>query len=155
MNAKQLLNNILVTLGYSSTKQALLVDNGYCLNLDGNYPANVQRIVNKYDNNEINLNGVIVALSKVGTKKRTKVQGITASFQSDKGCSYMSVKATKQTEQTEQILNKLFNVLTSKDWGYDCGEFIEGEGGSFFGDSEKTLKEMQDDYKAALIEVLN
>tara|TARA_R110002153_G_scaffold63154_3_gene169573 strand:- start:205 stop:672 length:468 start_codon:yes stop_codon:yes gene_type:complete len=155
MNAKQLLNNILSTLGYSSVKQALLVDNGYCLNLDGVYSSDVQSVINKYDNNEINLNGVIIALSKLATKKRTKVQGLAASFQSDKECAYIGIKVTKQTEQTKQVLDQLFNVLTGNDWGYSCGELIDGEGGSFFGSSEKTIKEMQDDYKAALIEVLN
>lgn len=154
INKATLLNNILTSLNLTKSA-ALGLDLGYCLELKGNFSKDVQSIVEKYDNFEINLNGVIMALSFINKNPRTKIQGVKASFQSDKGCSYISVILTKYTKQTEQTLIELFNVLTSNDWGYDCGEFIGGERLSVFGDSEKTIKQMKDDYQAALKVVLN
>lgn len=86
---------------------------------------------------------------------RTKIQGIKATYQSDKECSYVHVSVTKESEFTNTMLNKIEEIMTSEDWGYYCAECIEGEGAIFFGDNEKTIKQMQDDYKQALKIVLN
>tara|TARA_R110002012_G_scaffold49804_4_gene128841 strand:+ start:19473 stop:19994 length:522 start_codon:yes stop_codon:yes gene_type:complete len=90
------------------------------------------------------------------TKNRTKIQGIKASFQSDKdGCSYVKVRLSKETEQTKAVLNKIVKIMISEDWCYYCAEYINDEGATFFGDNEKTIKQMKDDYQAALKLALN
>tara|TARA_Y100001956_G_C3982581_1_gene125751 strand:+ start:111 stop:554 length:444 start_codon:yes stop_codon:yes gene_type:complete len=88
-------------------------------------------------------------------KTRVKVQGIKASYQSDKECSYVHVQVTKENDLINSVLNKLEEIMTSEDWGYYCAECIEGEGAIFFGDNEKTIKQMKDDYKTALKLALN
>lgn len=98
----------------------------------------------------------IVPPKKVTKKLRTKIQGISASFQSDAdGCSYVKVKVNKETEQTKAVLNKIVKIMISEDWGYYCAEYINDEGATFFGDNEKTIKQMRDDYQAALKLALN
>lgn len=100
----------------------------------------------------------ITPVKKVVKKPRTKIKGITANFQSDQGgCSYVGVSLTKETEQTKSVLNKLVEIMTSRDWGYYCAEHLEDEGAAFFGEEEdeKTIKQMKDDYQAALKLALN
>lgn len=98
----------------------------------------------------------IVPTKKVTKKLRNKIQGISASFQSDvDGCSYVYVKLSKETEQTKAALNKIVKTMISEDWGYYCAEYLEDESATFFGDTEKTIKKMKDDYQAALKLALN
>lgn len=90
------------------------------------------------------------------TKQRTKIKGIKARFQSDvDGVSYINVTVSIDNQNTRQVLNKLEDIMTCEDWGYYCAECTEGEGAVFFGDNEKTIKQMKDDYKAALKLALN
>lgn len=93
-------------------------------------------------------------------KKRTKVQGITASFQSDiNGCSYIGIDITKDTAEVRKILVNMVDIM--ENWGYVQGEFCDWENMdvtpclSLFTEDEHTVKKLRDDYKHALIEVLN
>lgn len=97
---------------------------------------------------------------KPSSKKRTKVQGIKASFQSDiNGCSYIGIDITKDTKEVREILIKLADVMEG--WDYTQGEFCDWEDMevtpqlSLFTGDEHTVKKLRDDYKHALIEVLN
>lgn len=90
------------------------------------------------------------------TKVRTKIQGIKATFQSDiEGTSYVHMEVTKPSKEVNKVLQKLEDVMTSKDWGYVCVELLEDEAATFYGDPEKTIKQMKDDYKVALKLALN
>lgn len=98
----------------------------------------------------------IKPVKKAVKKSQTRIQGIKASFQSDKdGCSYVHVKLSKETEQTKAVLNKIVKTMISENWGYYCAEYLNDEGATFFGDNDKTIKQMKDDYKTALKLALN
>jgi|TARA_A100001518_G_C1227290_1_gene80756 hypothetical protein len=153
-----LLNTILNTLGMSK-QEALKNDLGYCIELTGNFTKDVQLIVDKYNNSEINLNGVILAL--IGTpKKRTKLKGITASFQSDvDGCSYIGLEITKNSLTVREYLKSIIAKLES--WDYVLGEYCNLDDMnlipciSLFTEPDHTINKLKDDYRTALIEVLN
>ena len=93
------------------------------------------------------------------SKKRTKLKGIKASFQSDKECSYIGIEITKDSLEVRNTLKKLVNIMQK--WEYIQGEYCDWDDMdvvpelSLFTDSEHTIKKLKDDYKHALIEALN
>lgn len=97
---------------------------------------------------------------KPAPKKRKKLRGIKASFQSDiDGCSYIGIDVTKDSPQIRTHLKAIVEKLES--WGYTLGEDPQLDNYeiipplSFFTDDDHTIKMLRDDYKTALIEVLN
>jgi hypothetical protein len=152
---KTLLNVILNTLDYKTAEQSLLVDNGYSLDLDKlntSLNTKVLNIISRYNSNEINLNGVILALS--ATKARTKIKGISTTFQSDKECSMLSIRLTVDKKEQREVLEQI--ILNMESWGYLCGEGFDFNDYSYtpqitlFTDNEHTIKMLKDDYREAL-----
>ncbi len=128
-----------------------ILGSGYPLNLDSkegfiNLDSKVSMIFDKYNNNHINIMGVISELKKVKTKIN-RLHGLKLTTQSTvNGGSMLYISLTKL--ESKEKLKLLVDILTK--WDYSIGEYLENESVTLFGDRDLTIKQMKEDYKEAI-----